>query len=494
MLSNLKASSSSLTVAAHRCCRAQVSLSRFIHASSSIARQGNDNPPQRHRPHSRSRKSGGNLSSSFRSGSGAFRGPPPQKKLKDATPDRIRAVLSSELRRWIRSTKTLDRLHVIGLEADQSRRLLSIFAEEEPRHSGGWFPPEEDQVWQIQRVVDDAATDLQAAVDGALTKRFLQWTLDTLAKPGRRIIPPASQKSLEAVYDALDYTHPPSIQSFRGARMLRRTIHMHVGPTNSGKTHNALRALAASKHGVYASPLRLLAHECFERLNRGQICPAGVDENSDPKTWKRACNLLTGEEVRDVDPQAGLLSCTIEMLKFHSRYDVAVVDEIQMLADPERGGAWTAAVLGLHAKEIHLCGEEAAVPLVKKMLEETGDDIVVHKYDRLTPLVAAPKSLRDDLKNIQKGDCIVSFSRTKLFELKQRIEKVTGMRCAIIYGRLPPEVRAEQAELFNTPGNGYDVLVGSDAIGMGLNLYVYLSHCSSLHLIEVAKENQTHRL
>ena len=44
------------------------------------------------------------------------------------------------------------------------------------------------------------------------------------------------------------------------------------------------------------------------------------------------------------------------------------------------------------------------------------------------------------------------------------------MRCAIIYGRLPPEVRAEQAELFNTPGNGYDVLVGSDAIGMGLNL------------------------
>jgi len=32
-----------------------------------------------------------------------------------------------------------------------------------------------------------------------------------------------------------------------------------------------------------------------------------------------------------------------------------------------------------------------------------------------------------------------------------------------------------QAELFNNPFSKYDVLVASDAIGMGLNLYALLS-------------------
>lgn len=40
------------------------------------------------------------------------------------------------------------------------------------------------------------------------------------------------------------------------------------------------------------------------------------------------------------------------------------------------------------------------------------------------------------------------------------------------YGTLPPETRVQQASLFNNPKSSYDVLVASDAIGMGLNLYV----------------------
>ena len=41
----------------------------------------------------------------------------------------------------------------------------------------------------------------------------------------------------------------------------------------------------------------------------------------------------------------------------------------------------------------------------------------------------------------------------------------TGMRCAVVYGRLPPKIRSEQEVLFNDPESGYDVMVGSDAIG-----------------------------
>ena len=41
-----------------------------------------------------------------------------------------------------------------------------------------------------------------------------------------------------------------------------------------------------------------------------------------------------------------------------------------------------------------------------------------------------------------------------------------------MYGRLPPAIRAEQARRFNDPDSGYDILVASDAIGMGLNLNI----------------------
>ena len=41
-----------------------------------------------------------------------------------------------------------------------------------------------------------------------------------------------------------------------------------------------------------------------------------------------------------------------------------------------------------------------------------------------------------------------------------------------MYGQLPLETRAAQARLFNEENTGYDVLVASDAIGMGLNLNI----------------------
>lgn len=44
--------------------------------------------------------------------------------------------------------------------------------------------------------------------------------------------------------------------------------------------------------------------------------------------------------------------------------EVAIIDEIQLIRDPGRGWAWTRALLGIAANEIHLCGEEAAIDLV----------------------------------------------------------------------------------------------------------------------------------
>ncbi|PFH59906.1 hypothetical protein XA68_11705 [Ophiocordyceps unilateralis] len=252
-----------------------------------------------------------------------------------------------------------------------------------------------------------------------------------------------------------DFTTP--YDWFPATRTMQRTIHVHVGPTNSGKTYHALKALENSKSGVYAGPLRLLAVEVYDRLrNKGH-----------------ACALITGEEVRiPDDTDRYFVSSTVEMVPLNQRFEVAVIDEIQMLSEKERGNSWTSAVLGVQAKEVHLCGEERTVDLIKNMVAYTGDKCVIHKYERLTPLRVSEAALGLSLKRLQKGDAIVAFSRSVLLGLRVKIEKATGRRCAIVYGGMPPEVRKRQAELFNTPDNGYDVIVASDAIGMGLNLAI----------------------
>lgn len=266
-----------------------------------------------------------------------------------------------------------------------------------------------------------------------------------------------ARSQLNLLRNTMDLRRP--YHQYTRGRTLIRNIHLHVGPTNSGKTHGALVALSKARTGIFAGPLRLLAHEVWDRFNSGTVSP-GVPA--------RACNLMTGEEQRTVDPLAGLVSCTVEMVSTMSTVDVGVVDEIQMIGDPQRGFAWTNVVLGLPAKELHLCGEASVIPLIENLAKACGDHLTVHRYERLTPLSVAEESLDDDLGKIEKGDCIVAFSRTAIFALKKDIEKRTGLRCAVAYGALPPETKAEQAKLFNE--GKLDVMVASDAIGMGLNL------------------------
>ncbi|KOS20358.1 ATP-dependent RNA helicase suv3 [Escovopsis weberi] len=264
-----------------------------------------------------------------------------------------------------------------------------------------------------------------------------------------------SQELKESQRRLIDFRFPH--EWFPATRKMQRTIHVHVGPTNSGKTYNALKALENSKRGVYAGPLRLLATEVYQRLNAKGL----------------PCALITGEEVRiPEETDQYFSSCTVEMMPLNAQFDVAVIDEIQMIADRERGSAWTSAVLGVQAKEVHVCGEERAVKIIRQLCASVGDKCVVHRYERLNPLHTMNKAIDKDYRNLRKGDCIVAFSRVNLHALKKRIEEQTGRRCAIIYGSLPPEVRVQQASLFNDPHNDYDFIVASDAIGMGLNLEI----------------------
>lgn len=269
-------------------------------------------------------------------------------------------------------------------------------------------------------------------------------------------------RNLTAKYSLPNLKHQKKVADLRypaewypQARAMQRTIHLHVGPTNSGKTYNALKRLENSKKGFYAGPLRLLAQEVYHRFQENGI----------------SCSLVTGDDVKiPTDHIPPIMSNTVEMVDVAEHFEVGVIDEIQMLADPTRGWAWTRAVLGARATELHLCGETRVVPLIREIAALTGDKLEIHRYERLNSLKVADKSLRGDLKSLQKGDCVVAFSRFGIHALKADIEKVTGKRAAIVYGSLPAEIRTQQAGLFNDPNNDYDFLVASDAIGMGLNL------------------------
>ena len=270
-----------------------------------------------------------------------------------------------------------------------------------------------------------------------------------------------SALGLDTQAQLADLRYP--IEWYPATRMMQREIHLHVGPTNSGKTYHALKRLEQAKSGIYAGPLRLLAHEIYTRLNAKGI----------------PCNLVTGDERQISEIQAvKMSSCTVEMVPINTEVEVAIIDEIQMIGHEERGWAWTQALLGLQAKEVHLCGEERTVPLIRELAAAMGDNLKIHHYQRLSPLKPMTTSLQGDLSNLRKGDCVVVFSRLGIHAMKTEIERTTKKRVAVVYGGLPPDIRAQQARLFNDPNNDYDILVASDAIGMGLNLYV-LTSCAN---------------
>ncbi|GBD56463.1 helicase [Gluconobacter wancherniae NBRC 103581] len=236
---------------------------------------------------------------------------------------------------------------------------------------------------------------------------------------------------------------------FRTARSLKRRITLVTGPTNSGKSHTALNALAAAESGLALAPLRLLAHEFREAmLSRG--VPA---------------SLSTGEE-RIIMPGARHLAATVEMCPFNNPVDVAIIDEAQMLADPDRGAAWTAAIMGVPARHIFVLGAADCIPLVKRIAELCNDPVDEIHLERKSPLKASGTLRLDDLR---PNDAVIAFSRREVLDLRADLMS-RNRRVAVVYGALSPEVRRAEAARFN---NGEaDILVATDAIGMGLNLSI----------------------
>lgn len=236
--------------------------------------------------------------------------------------------------------------------------------------------------------------------------------------------------------------------SFPPARRLQRQVSLYVGPPNSGKTHAAFERLAQALDGAYLAPLRLLALE-----GRDRLVARGVP-----------CSLLTGEENQPADG-ARVVSSTIEMVDTRSPVDVAVIDEAQMLFDASRGWAWTQAIVGVAASELIIICSSYAVPAIEALLGLCGERCSVRLFERKQHVELLPRPVPTHA--LKTGDAVVAFSRRDVLMLRDRIA-ASGHVVSVIYGALPPEVRRREAERFASGAS--DILVATDAIGMGLNL------------------------
>lgn len=234
------------------------------------------------------------------------------------------------------------------------------------------------------------------------------------------------------------------------ARRMKRHFVLHVGPTNSGKTYDALEALKKSGKGIYLAPLRLLAYEIYDRLN-----DAGV-----------MCNMITGEEEIFIEG-ATHSSATIETVSTTEIYDVAVIDEGQMIGDEQRGGAWTRAILGVCADEIHVCSDESCIDLITAIIEECHDTYEIKKNQRAVPLVFDKSEKFSFPKSVQEKDALIVFSKQSVIAVAAELQQI-GIKASMIYGNLPYDVRMNEVKRF-VEGET-KVVVATDAIGMGLNL------------------------
>lgn len=247
-------------------------------------------------------------------------------------------------------------------------------------------------------------------------------------------------------FDAIFPSNPKN--EYLNARKYKRKVYLHLGETNTGKTYNAINRLKEASNGIYLSPLRILALENYEKLNREGV----------------KCNLITGEEEILVE-DANHISCTIEKLNINNEYEVAVIDEIQLIDDDQRGAAWTRAVLSLKCNEIHICGALNSKELLIKILEDCDDEYEIKEYRRAIPLEIQYNQFHH--KDVESGDALVAFSKKKVLQLAAYYANL-GIKASLIYGDLPPEVRKKQYEHFINKETS--ILISTDAIGLGVNL------------------------
>jgi ATP-dependent RNA helicase SUPV3L1/SUV3 len=224
-----------------------------------------------------------------------------------------------------------------------------------------------------------------------------------------------------------------------------------LGPTNTGKTHLALERMLGHRSGMIGFPLRLLARENYDRIARIK----GAAQVA----------LVTGEE-RIVPPGARWFVCTTEAMPLAGGaggrdVDFLAIDEIQLIADRERGHVFTARLLHArgHAETMFL-GAGTAKPVIRKLVPFAE---FIERPRLSTLSYTGPKKI----SRLPRRSAVVAFSAGDVYRIAEQIRRQRG-GAAVVFGALSPRTRNAQVAMYQA--GEVDYLVATDAIGMGLNM------------------------
>ncbi len=228
--------------------------------------------------------------------------------------------------------------------------------------------------------------------------------------------------------------------------MPKNKITALLGPTNTGKTYEAIESMLSFQSGMIGFPLRLLAREVYDKVI------TKVDKNK--------VALITGEE-KIIPSEAKYYLCTVESMPIDKNLDFVAVDEIQMCTDHERGHIFTERLLNLRGeKSTMFMGANS----IKNILEKLDNEIEYINKNRLSKLSFIGHK---KISRIERKTAIIAFSAEDVYAIAELIRRQKG-GSAIVMGSLSPKTRNSQVQLYQS--GDVDYLVATDAIGMGINM------------------------
>jgi ATP-dependent RNA helicase SUPV3L1/SUV3 len=229
-----------------------------------------------------------------------------------------------------------------------------------------------------------------------------------------------------------------------------------LGPTNTGKTHDAIEKMLGFDSGIFGLPLRLLAREVYEK------CVKKIGANK--------VALITGEE-KIIPNSACFFICTVESMPKDKTVDFVAIDEIQMCSDKERGHIFTDRLLYARGVELTMfLGSQ----VMKKIINDLVEGVEFVKKERFSKLSYAGYK---KISRLDSKAAIIAFSIEEVYAIAELVRRQKG-GAAVIMGSLSPKTRNSQVDLYQS--GDVDYLVATDAIGMGLNMDIEQIYFSNL--------------
>jgi len=219
-----------------------------------------------------------------------------------------------------------------------------------------------------------------------------------------------------------------------------------LGPTNTGKTYQAIETMLGFESGMMGFPLRLLAREVYDKIIK-KINPSQVA-------------LITGEE-KIIPPNAKYYLCTVESMPIDKNLEFVAVDEIQMCTDSERGHIFTDRLLNLRGEKLTMF---LGANTIKNIISKLDEDTEFINKNRLSNLSYVGHK---KISRINRKSVIIAFSTEEVYAIAELVRRQKG-GAAIVMGSLSPKTRNAQVELYQS--GDVDFLVATDAIGMGINM------------------------